>query len=370
MISVGDCLELAIALPDDSVDCIVTSPPYWGLRDYGVDEAWGLEPTLQEYLARLEWLFAEMLRVLKPTGTCWVNLGDAYNNTSGFGRCKGEWARNSRDGGANSKQAVKEPGIKVKDLMGLPWRVAFMLQDQGWYLRSDIIWHKPNPMPESVRDRPTRAHEYLFLLTKSPKYWYDPDAIREPFAPSTISRFQQDIEAQEGSHRAHAGSKTNGNMKAVGKNETSGDRRKVGFNERWDAKESDVKVSKRDSFARDSKEADVPGQHTRQHREDREPVDYGHSGANARSVWSIPTVGYSEAHFATFPPELPARCIKAGCPLGGLVLDPFAGSGTTGMVAKQLGRKFIGFEINPEYAAMAVKRIGSVTPSLFLEEAV
>lgn len=361
-VQIGDCLELARSLESDSVDCIVTSPPYWGLRDYGTPDAWGLEPTLAEYLARLGSLFEELRRALKPSGTCWVNMGDSYvagqgGRQSAVGECPtvhkvdrptpkdrpelvnapAGWAKRSM---TTRTYPAKESGLRPKCLIGQPWRVAFMLQDQGWYLRQEIVWHKPNPMPESVRDRCTKSHEQIFLLTKSPKYYFDQDAIREPMAESSRVRLSQNLEAQEGPHRANAGGKTNGAMKAV---------------------------SKRDTFARDSKECDVPGQSMRQHRADREAVDYGSCGANARTVWTIATVGFAEAHFAVFPPEIPRRCISAGCPPDGLVLDPFTGSGTTGMVAKQLGREFIGFEVNPEYAKMAEKRINSVTGSLFSE---
>lgn len=350
-VQIGDCLGLAKALPDDSIDCIVTSPPYWSLRDYKNPDAWGLEPTLGEYLARLGSLFEELRRALKPTGTCWVNMGDAYASDSKWGGSTGGKHVEGLHGATQVGRNKVCTGLPDKNLIGLPWRVAFMLQDQGWYLRSDIIWAKPNPMPESVRDRPTRAHEYIFLLAKCPRYAYDADAIRTPLTDVSIARLEQPNYAnQNGSTRAHGGvgyvrgalvqGKTNGNMKAVAKKsdkQRGHSRRHDGFNDRWDAMEKSEQCA---------------------------------NGANARTVWDIATVGFPDAHFATFPPELPKRCILAGCQEGGLVLDPFSGSGTTGMVAVQLGRRYLGFEVNPDYAEMPKGRIESVTPSLFSEAAV
>lgn len=315
MILLGDVLEQLRTLPDESVNCVVTSPPYWGLRDYGVDGQIGLEKTPAEYIARMVAVFEEVRRVLRKDGTCWVNLGDSYagggtigrNDTSpealarraekyGTGCGAGSWV------GAYGTRGVAE-GLKHKDLVGIPWRFAFALQDAGWYLRSEIIWSKPNPMPESVRDRPTKAHEQIFLLTRSAKYWYDADAIAEPAKETSLIRLAQDIENQNGSARVPG--KTNGNMKAVG-----GETR------------------------------------------------------NVRTVWEMATQPYKEAHFATFPPELPKRCILAGCPVGGVVLDPFLGSGTTAAVAIELGRKWIGIELNPQYAELARKRIANAQPAL------
>ncbi len=319
---VGDVREKLAGLPDGSVQCVVTSPPYWGLRDYGAKEQIGLEPTPHEYVGALASVFEEVRRVLSGDGTCWLNLGDSYaNDTKWGGQTSGKHAR-SLHGKTPLVRAQKASGLKSKDLVGIPWRVALALQDCGWYLRSDIIWAKPNPMPESVKDRPTRSHEYVFLLTKSERYFYDADAIKEPTTGQAHSR----------------GSGINPN--AEGKNESSGDRRKDGFNERW-------RVKQNASFS-----AAVT-----------EPVDE----RNARSVWTIPTQPYPDAHFATFPEALPERCIKAGSRLGDTVLDPFCGSGTTGQVAIRLGRAFIGIELNPTYAQLARQRIGGAAP-LFSSE--
>lgn len=336
----GDCIELMKAMEPDSVDCVVTSPPYWGLRDYGVDGAWGLEPTLAEYMDRMRSLGEALMRVLKPSGTFWLNLGDAYCNTNGYARAQAEWQRPGRNGApANDRKldALHAFGLKTKDLIGLPWRVAFALQGQGWYLRSEIIWHKPNPMPESVTDRPTRSHEQVFLLTKSARYWYDADAIADPITDISVARLlQPNYENQEGSHRVHGMAIKGKRMKAVVKS---------GPNSR-------IHKSRNPGGAvpqlRDEWETDRP---TR----------------NSRSVWTIATQPYHEAHFATFPEELPKRCILAGCPEGGLVFDPFTGSGTTGAVAVRLGRRFIGSEVNPAYIELAERRIKAETPSLFTE---
>lgn len=215
--------------------------------------------------------------------------------------------------------------------MGIPWRLAFALQDDGWYLRQDIIWHKPNPMPESTRDRCTKSHEYLFLLSKSPRYYYDQDAIKEPVALSSITRMAQDLEQQHGSDRVPG--KANGPMKAV--------------------------RSKRNSFKRDDskREQPIPGQSLGTHRPDREESGYPLDTRNKRSVWTVPTQGFKGAHFATFPPDLIRPCILAGAPRGGVVLDPFGGAGTTSLVSMQEGRKSIICELNPEYAEMARRRI-------------
>jgi DNA modification methylase len=308
MIILGDVLETLRGMESESVNCIVTSPPYWGLRDYGHENQLGLEKTPQEFIAKMTEVFRECRRVLAKDGTCWVNMGDSYNagttaTSKPNANCDvGGWQKADKVGGFR----MDYPGLKPKDLCGIPWRLALSLQDDGWYLRSDIIWAKPNPMPESVTDRPTKSHEYIFLLTKSAKYWYDADAIAE------------ETEYPVGS-RANA---------------VKGD---------FNGKRSDSGLH--DSF--------------RAIRDTR----------NARTVWTIATQPYKEAHFATFPEELPKRCILAGCPEGGTVLDPFAGSGTTIAVAIQLGRKGIGIELNPEYAALARKRISGVTPSMFGEVA-
>lgn len=319
-----DVMEGLRQLEDESVHCVVTSPPYWGLRDYGVEGQIGLEATPDAFVARMVEVFREVRRVLRKDGTCWVNLGDSYANpTNGGngatgGRDRSTLAAPMPPRGTTVVRSKMAPGLKQKDLVGVPWRVAFALQADGWWLRSDIIWSKPNPMPESVTDRPTKSHEYIFLLTKSERYFYDAEAIKEPAAydgpnaPGSIaSPYGQGFTRRSTEQRAR-------------KNELMADRRRAGFNDRWDAAEASGAA----------------------------PIS-----RNKRSVWSIATNPFPEAHFATFPPELPEICIKAGCPKGGTVLDPFGGAGTTGLVADRLQRNAILIELNPEYAAMARRRI-------------
>ena len=335
MIICGDALIELRKMPDESVHMCCTSPPYWGLRNYGIEGQLGLERTPKEYVAHLVEVFSEVKRVLRKDGTLWLNLGDSYANsgpgswgnskksTLTTGSRKGAWAPGKTIGTTPERDYS---GLKPKDLCGIPWRVAFALQADGWWLRQDIIWAKPNPMPESVRDRCTKAHEYIFMLSQSAKYYYDAKAIDEPVADATIIRCSQDVENQSGSSRVPG--KTNGPMKAVLKQDGVGKRTYANFNERY------FKAEKR------------VGRHNSET-----------SRRNSRSVWTITTKPFREAHFATFPPEIPERCIKAGCPIGGIVLDPFFGAGTTGMVAKQLGRDFIGIELNQNYCEMAERRI-------------
>ena len=345
-ILIGDVRDRLREMPADSVDCVVTSPPYWGLRDYGVDGQIGLEPTLGEHIAVMVDVFEEVRRVLKPTGTLWLNYGDCYA-TSPNGRsaadtkAAGTDDRTFRDKPFSTIQGV----LKAKDLCMVPNRLAIALQEAGWWVRSEIIWAKPNPMPESINDRPATSHEKIFLLSRAPRYHYDADAVRQGLAEASISRLAQNVEAQEGSHRANGGAKTNGTMKAVG-----GARR-------------------RDSFKReDSKRAAAhPGQSMGTHRPDREDVAYPRGeGRNLRNyepapvqVWPIATRPFSEAHFATFPPELAERCLQAGCPAGGTVLDPFGGAGTTALVADRMGLDCTIIELNPEYAEIARRRIST-----------
>jgi DNA modification methylase len=263
----GDCRDVLRTLPDESVHCVVTSPPYWGLRDYGVDGQIGLEPSYTDFVAQMVAVFREVQRVLRKDGTLWLNLGDSYS-THAAGRCADPMKTSGLAGvktqeigrATKAAQDYRNSILPEKNLIGIPWRVAFALQADGWYLRQDIIWSKPNPMPESVTDRCTKAHEYMFLLTKSERYYYDAVAIKE-------------------------------------------------------------------------------------------------STRNRRSVWEVTTQPFSEAHFATFPPALIEPCILAGCPKGGTVLDPFGGAGTTGLVADRLGRNAILIELNPDYAAMAERRL-------------
>ena len=295
-----DCLKGLKQLPDNSINCCVTSPPYWGLRDYGIDGQIGLEGTPEEYVDKLVQVFREVKRVLRDDGCLWLNLGDSYNGSGGAG---GDYS----PGGLKDGQP-KYPGrnigtLKPKDLVGIPWRIAFALQADGWYLRSDIIWHKPNPMPESVTDRPTKAHEYIFLLSKTERYFYDAEAIKEKGVMTNAGGRQRDTRETHGMGGGNGG---------INK-----------------AKE----------------------------RMKKELAENGFVTRNKRSVWTVATKPFKEAHFAVFPPDLIKPCILAGCPEGGVVLDPFMGSGTTGMVAAMYQRNFIGFELNQEYCKMAEKRI-------------
>jgi DNA modification methylase len=345
----GDCLPGLGLLPDKSVNCCVTSPPYYALRDYGHTGQIGLEETPEQYIQKLVAVFREVRRVLADDGTLWVNIGDSYWGGKGkSGQSYSAEYQNERYsqgrsyngahhqmGGKNQTRPTdrKHPDYKPKDLIGIPWMLAFALRADGWYLRQDIIWHKPNPMPESVYDRCTKSHEYIFLLSKSAKYYYDNEAIKEPVTASTITRLNQDLESQKGSDRVPG--KTNGTMKAVGGR------------------------SARDNFKREGskRETVIPGQSVGTHRPDREESEYDLDTRNKRSVWTVSTKPFSEAHFATFPRELIVDCIKAGCPAGGVVLDPFMGAGTTALVARGLGRKYVGFELNPEYIALAERRL-------------
>jgi DNA modification methylase len=359
-IFVSDCREVLRTLPADSVHAVVTSPPYWGLRDYGIAGQIGLEPTMGEYVSEMVGVFREVRRVLRSDGTLWLNLGDSYTGPKGNTAMTGGKSDPARGialfGDIGKYQKVPD-GLKPKDLCGIPWRVAFALQADGWYLRQDIIWAKPNPMPESVTDRCTKSHEYLFLLSKTEKYYFDQEAILEDCSPNTHARLSQNLTAQIGSERAHAGGKTNGNMKAV--------------------------LRKQDS----TNASFVPGatEHSGLHRAGtprggRKLAEAG-SGIksndswdaacclpvfkrNKRSVWEVGTQPFSQAHFATFPPALIEPCILAGCPIGGTVLDPFAGAGTTGLVADRLQRDAILIELNPEYALMADRRIVGDAPLL------
>ncbi|GAB2620041.1 DNA-methyltransferase [Novilysobacter erysipheiresistens] len=332
MILVGDCIESMRGLPAESVQTCVTSPPYFGLRDYGHDGQIGLEPTPEAFVAKLVEVFREVRRVLRDDGTLWLNLGDSYSTESKWGGSTGGKAAAGLHGADGGGRAKARHGIPDKNLLGIPWRVAFALQADGWYLRQDIIWSKPNPMPESVRDRCTKAHEYLFLLSKGPRYHFDADAIAEPLAASSIERLSQpNIESQAGSDRVPG--KTNGAMKAV---VATGRMR----NDEAKYNENGGRGFLSDSTTR-----------------------------NKRSVWTVPTMPFREAHFATFPEALIQPCILAGAPAGATVLDPFMGAGTTAVVCERLGRQWIGCELNPEYAAIAEARIRNTQPGLPLEAA-
>jgi len=394
-ITCADVLDYLRSLPDDSVDCVITSPPYYGLRDYSADGQIGLEPTLQEYIASMVTVFEEVKRVLKTTGTCWVNMGDSY---SGSGKGGGGGSINHNDAGQkvtkNNQKRTAAYGFKLKDLMLVPFRLAIALQEAGWWVRSDIIWHKPNPMPESVTDRPTTAHEHVFLLSKRARYFYDAEAVREPIVESTIGRGKVAFGGAKG--RNYVPEKTDPNYR--------------GGSEQW-GRTFDYKES-------------------------------CSNGRNKRSVWTVATQPYSGAHFAAFPQKLVEPCLLAGCPrevcskcgapvervvekekieveewkpangksrdldknfsttrlrgnlqryrdtgrdhdnpfpsrittgfrptcdcdagfVPGLVLDPFMGSGTVALVSIRHGRDYIGCDINPEYVSMAQKRIADFDP--------
>lgn len=331
-IRIGDCIKQLQMLEAGSVHCCVTSPPYWRLRDYGVEGQIGLEASPAEFLQRLVDVFREVRRVLRDDGTCWVNMGDSYAG-SRSPVDPGQVESRRRDNEPVPRSDIAVPGFKPKDMMGMPWRLAFALQDDGWYLRQDIIWHKPNPMPESARDRCTKAHEYLFLLSKSQRYYYDQDAILEPVSPNTHARLAQDVAAQIGSERAYGSAKTNGNMKAVARKPNG-----VGWGHGAENKARTTGRIK-DNASFDSALAIMPTER------------------NKRSVWTVPTHSFKGAHFATYPPDLIRPCILAGSPRGGLVLDPFGGAATTAMVAMQEGRRAILTELNPEYAALGHQRL-------------
>jgi DNA modification methylase len=336
----ADVMEGLSQLPDESVHCVVTSPPYWGLRDYGVLGQLGLEPTLGEHIDAMVRVFREVRRVLRKDGTLWLNYGDSYaasanGRSAADTKALGNDDRTFRDkpfstvgpisrvgksgnkgnAGADCIGRNSDQTLKPKDLCGVPWRVAFALQAGGWWLRQDIIWSKPNPMPESIKDRCTKAHEYLFLLAKSERYYFDAEAIAEASV---------DPESLNGRNPRNADKFTQQDPDGLGRT--------------------------RKGFA---------------------AIEAGkiYATRNKRSVWEIATQPFPEAHFATFPPALIEPCIKAGCPLDGTVLDPFGGSGTTGLVADRLKRNAILIELNPTYAAMAEKRIANDNP-LFAEVSV
>lgn len=352
---VGDALEKLRTLPDDSVQTCVNSPPYWGLRDYGVEGQIGLEPTSAEYLSRMVAVFEEVRRVLRPDGTCWLNLGDTYAS-AGWGGGS-EYSTLNGSGAQFASRAAREKlksrivGVKAKDKLGIPWRVAFALQDAGWWLRSDIIWHKPNPMPESVRDRPTVAHEFVFLLTKSEKYFYNVEEARERCVVGAAHPRR--------SHKTIAAASA---ARAFTRRRRTG---LAGDATEYSAEEALGRAAKGKSAA-SGRMGREPGWRQKQNDSFNAAVNQVVEFRNWRDVWTIPTQPSSLEHFAAFPEELARRCIVAGSKHGDLVLDPFAGTCTTGAVALKEGRRFIGIELNPTYAAMGEQRSRGVTPSLFL----
>lgn len=373
----GDALRCLKKLPDNHFDCVITSPPYWGLRNYGVEGQIGLEPTLSEHMDIMIRVFDEVHRVLKPTGTCWVNYGDCYATTpngrsaadtktesdddrtfrdkplstvgpicsegSPSTKTRGSKSANKQSAAPPSKRIMAGGYLKPKDLVMVPNRFAIAMQEAGWWVRSEIIWAKPNPMPESIKDRPATSHEKIFMFTKEPRYFYNREAVRQIASEASINRWAQDIESQAGSSRANGGAKANGNIKAVGgpkKDRQRGHSRKhAGFNERWDA------MSR--------KEQQENGRNLRNY----EPAPM--------QVWKIATRPFKEAHFATFPPELVERCLSAGCPEGGSVLDPFGGAGTTGLVASYLGFHATLIELSADYRKISIDRIKKQVGGLF-----
>lgn len=388
VILLGDALETVKQIPDESVDCVVTSPPYYALRDYGtaewvggapdckhyrtskasektatghkrmqeaespvgdaiyktvcplcgavrVDRQIGLEETPEEYIAKLVSLFREIRRCLKKEGTIWVNIGDSYatgpHPTVETSNCKQVTNKGSVD--RRNMPSKLSDGIKPKNLIGIPWMLAFALRADGWYLRQDIIWHKPNPMPESVTDRCTKSHEYIFLLSKNERYYFDNEAIMEPCADQDRTNYQ-------------SGSRAYG-LNADRNDNDLGERSK-----NWTPKTKNCQY--------DGQRPN--GMHVRR---EMGMADLQYYARNKRDVWSVSVKPNKEAHFATYPQELIAPCILAGCPEGGIVLDPFMGSGTTGIVARKLNRNYIGLELNPEYKKMAERRIADEGENLF-----
>ncbi len=383
---IGDCRAVMTAMEPGSVHCVVTSPPYWGLRDYGtatwvggddgcahrvggqvaqtkhpaeghatgqrpgldasrcvacgarrIDAQLGLEPTPEEYVANMVAVFREVRRVLRDDGTVWLNLGDSYANDGKWGGSTGGKHVTALHGDTGAGRGKRDTGLKPKDLVGIPWRVAFALQADGWYLRSDVIWSKPNPMPESVTDRPTKAHEYIFLLTKSARYYFDAEAVREAAesGPSDLRKMAEGRERIGGIVKEQtdpllkASALTNiGRKRSVGGRPLDRERNVVG---------------REDGFTR------MPGGES-------EWAENGRAGRNLRSVWTIATQPYPGAHFATFPEKLVEPCVKAGCPSDGVVLDPFAGSGTVGRVANRLGRRAVLIDLSADYIDQAMLR--------------
>lgn len=352
----GDVREQLKTLPNGSVHCVVTSPPYFGLRDYGMRGQIGLEATPQQFVDVMVDVFREVRRVLRPDGTLWMNLGDSYAGSWGAqsrGETPGEKSKLSggqvyaAPKGTHTGSVKRTPGLKPKDLMGVPWRVAFALQDDGWYLRQDIIWSKPNPMPESIKDRCTKAHEYLFLLSKSERYYFDADAIAEitDYDPAK-SKFPDGWDTGPGGH---------GSFHRKGREKG---RRSIGAN-------GPDRPSKGVPNGAVTRIRGLPPRHAQYESSDQSGLDSVPRGyRNKRSVWTVATKPFKEAHFATFPPDLIEPCILAGSPRGGVVLDPFGGAGTTGLVADRQGRDAVLIELNPEYADIARRRIHCDAPLL------
>ena len=330
----GDALTVLQTFPNESVNCVVTSPPYYGLRNYGTDKQIGLEATPEQFLKRLTEVFMECHRVLKKDGTMWIVIGDSY---AGSGRGIGDINKKGIQQKASYVGEFCKPyrlaGYKNKDLMGIPWALAFALRDAGWYLRQDIIWHKPNPMPESIRDRCTKAHEYIFLLTKSAHYYFDHAAMLESAKYDGRKKMTHEGSAKYLNNAAGI------STQSVSK----------GGRERW--------PNKLRGYVTKDGDTGLPAQH---HGDNILTLP----ARNKRSVWTIPIRGFKAAHFATFPPDLIRTCINAGCPPDGVVLDPFMGAGTTAVVAQELSRSYVGIELNSDYVRMAEERIGCAMKSI------
>jgi DNA modification methylase len=307
----GNCLAGLKLISDNSVDCCITSPPYWGLRDYGNPEQMGLEKTPEQYVADMVAVFMEVKRVLKKEGTLWLNLGDSYAGVGKGGQSEEKRSINRQPTYAN--KGIVPAGLKSKDLVGIPWRVAFALQASGWYLRQDIIWSKPNPMPESVTDRCTKAHEYIFLLTRNGRYYFNSDAIREDAV--------WDVDGE-------------GTIKRK-------ERQREGLKSNPTERKNGIRIVYPNG----------------KHKDGQQPPKTISGTRNKRSVWEVTTKGYREAHFATFPHDLIEPMIAAGSPEGGLVLDPFMGAFTTARTSKDMGRSFIGFELSEKYCQIGEERL-------------
>ncbi len=321
---VGDAHNVLAAMPDGSADCIVTSPPYWAKRDYNIAGQYGHEPDPATYAETLRTVFREARRVLADDGTCWLNLGDSYSVGGGAATGLHAYLGPGLVGRTT-------PGAVAKNLLGIPWRVAFALQDDGWILRNAIVWHKPNAMPESVRDRLNCRHELIFLLVKQLHYWFDLDPIRVPHATIQPPCTNRAVPGGSGTRRPPRG--------PAGSTHPGGNRAGGNRPPKYGPHSREVIAGRRYGNAR----------HRRGHPNGRNPGD----------VWSIPTRPYRGPHFAAFPIELPLRCIAAGCKPGGTVLDMFCGTGTTGIAARQLGRRFTGIELNPKFAALAAERLAA-----------
>ncbi|AVM69145.1 site-specific DNA-methyltransferase [Lachnospiraceae bacterium oral taxon 500] len=313
----GDALETLKNFPDESINCSITSPPYYGLRDYHKKEQIGREKTVEEYLDRLINVFREVRRVLKKDGTCFIVIGDSYAGTSSKKEQRDPKYPKGRNG-QNPSITQKVLGYKSKDLMGIPWRLAFALREDGWYLRSDIIWHKENAMPEACKDRPTRSYEHIFLLSKSPRYYYDYDSLAEPMKEVSKKRYVRGRSKENKYLNENSGAKIQKINEARGYGQYKGD--------------------------------NIP-----QFR-------------NKRDIWTINTTSFRGNHYAAFPPKLAEICMIAGCPKGGIILDPFIGSGTVGLIALLHNRKYIGIELNEEYVNLTKKRIETEVKKLGKEK--